>query len=53
MNVTARADTIVAYEKPDAHGGQGMNMLFGDGHVEFEQMPVAVRMIQEQQAKKK
>jgi len=53
MNLTARPDTIVAYEKPDAHGGQGMNMLFGDGHVEFEQMPAAMRMIQEQQARKK
>jgi prepilin-type processing-associated H-X9-DG protein len=53
MNATAGAETIVLHEKPDAHGGQGMNMLFGDGHVEFFQTPAAMQMIQAQQAKKK
>jgi prepilin-type processing-associated H-X9-DG protein len=53
MNATAGAEVIVAHEKPDAHGRQGMNMLFGDGHVEFFQMPAAIQMIQAQQAKKK
>ena len=47
------ADVIVLYEKPDAHGGQGMNMLFGDGHVEFQMMPAARRMIEDQQTGRK
>ena len=27
--------TILFYEKPQAHRGEGSNVLFGDGHVEF------------------
>jgi prepilin-type processing-associated H-X9-DG protein len=53
MNSTVGAETIVLYEKPGAHGKQGMNMLFGDGHVEFQLMPNAMRMIQDQQAGRK
>jgi prepilin-type processing-associated H-X9-DG protein len=53
MNNKAGGEVIVLYEKPGAHGGQGMNMLFGDGHVEFEMMPVAMRMIETQQAGRK
>ena len=44
---------ILAYERSSRHRYAETSVLFGDGHVEFEQMPVAVRMIQEQQAKKK
>jgi general secretion pathway protein G len=33
------ADTIVAYEKPDLHGGEGTNALFADGHVDWMMMP--------------
>lgn len=29
------ADVILAYEPPSNHGGTGMNVLFGDGHVEW------------------
>jgi prepilin-type processing-associated H-X9-DG protein len=37
QGLTQGADpsTIVLYEKHDAHGGDGVNMLFGDGHIEF------------------
>jgi prepilin-type processing-associated H-X9-DG protein len=28
--------TVVLYEKDDDHGGDGMNILYGDGHVEFQ-----------------
>jgi prepilin-type processing-associated H-X9-DG protein len=28
-------DTVVLYELPENHAGDGMNVLFGDGHVEF------------------
>ena len=53
MNVTAGAEVIVLYEKPGAHGGQGMNMLYGDGHVEFQMMQSAMQQIQKQNANKK
>jgi prepilin-type processing-associated H-X9-DG protein len=32
---TVTAAHVVAYEPPTNHGGDGMNVLFGDGHVEF------------------
>ncbi|MGA2440373.1 MAG: GYF domain-containing protein [Tepidisphaeraceae bacterium] len=37
QGLTQGADpsTVVLYERHDAHGGDGVNMLFGDGHVEF------------------
>ncbi|MDB5318618.1 MAG: hypothetical protein JWN40_249 [Phycisphaerales bacterium] len=53
MNVTAGAETILLYEKPGAHGGQGMNILYGDGHAEFQQMPYAMQAIEKQKANKK
>jgi prepilin-type processing-associated H-X9-DG protein len=33
---TATDRTIVAYEPLDNHDGDGTNVLFGDGHIEFE-----------------
>jgi prepilin-type processing-associated H-X9-DG protein len=36
--------TVVLYERHDAHGGDGVNMLFGDGHVEF--MPKSTPLYQ-------
>jgi prepilin-type processing-associated H-X9-DG protein len=53
MNSTAGAEVIVLYEKPDAHGGQGMNVLYGDGHVEFHMMQSAMQEIQKQNANRK
>jgi len=47
----ATGETVVLYEKPGNHGEDGMNMLFGDGHVEFDRMPDAQRAI-EQSAQK-
>jgi prepilin-type processing-associated H-X9-DG protein len=37
----ASADTVVAYDKDGDHGGDGINLLFADGHVEFNTMPQA------------
>ena len=31
----APVDAVLAYEPPGRHGGGGINVLFGDGHVEF------------------
>ena len=38
------ADAVVLYE-PVADHGNGSNILFGDGHAEFIQMPRAARLI--------
>jgi len=40
------ADVVVAHEKLGAHRGQGINLVFGDGHVEWMQMPEAMRAIE-------
>lgn len=52
-NATAGADVIVLHEKPNAHNGLGMNLLFGDGHVEFMRMQDALQMIENQKAGKR
>ena len=39
------------YEKLDNHNRDGINMLFGDGHVEFIVLDRAVEMIEEAQQK--
>ncbi|MGD0462682.1 MAG: DUF3352 domain-containing protein [Tepidisphaeraceae bacterium] len=38
--------TVVCYEKDNNRRGDGMNMLFGDGHVEFLKLPAAHRLIE-------
>jgi prepilin-type processing-associated H-X9-DG protein len=47
MTTAAPDDAITLYEKPEDHK-QGMNILFGDGHVEFDLMTQAVKMIRDQ-----
>jgi prepilin-type processing-associated H-X9-DG protein len=39
------ADEIVLYENPADHGSDGVNALFGDGHVEFLNMSQAQQAI--------
>jgi prepilin-type processing-associated H-X9-DG protein len=53
MNSSVGAEVIVLYEKPDDHGKQGINMLYGDGHVEWNQMSDAMRLIEKQKALRK
>jgi len=50
LSSSASADTIVLYEPLSDHSGQGMNVLFGDGHVEFDTRQTAAGMIAEIQA---
>lgn len=41
---TATRSTVVLYEHPEDHAENGVNMLFGDGHVEF--MPKSTALYQ-------
>jgi prepilin-type processing-associated H-X9-DG protein len=45
-NNTTPADRVVVYEKLDDHAGDGINMLYGDGHVEFQLMEDAKKLIE-------
>lgn len=36
MNSSAYSTAVIAYEPLEAHGGDGMNVLWADGHVSFE-----------------
>jgi prepilin-type processing-associated H-X9-DG protein len=47
----AGPEEILAYEKPDIHGGDGFNILFGDGHVEFVGRDYGMKLVNEQEAK--
>jgi len=44
-------DTILAYEKAGSHGGEGMNLLYGDGHVEWWPGQRGMEMVEKQQGK--
>jgi len=45
INFNAPADTVVLYEKSDDHDEDGLNFLYGDGHVEWQAMEVAQQLI--------
>lgn len=45
LTTAVDAETVVLYEQPDDHDNDGVNILFGDGHVEFMVMPSAQRRI--------
>ncbi len=47
-STTAKSTDIVLYEKPDSHSKDGMNILYGDGHVEFLRMDLAKKLIEQQ-----
>src|SRR5205814_1949600 len=50
-NNTAGPETVVLYEKDDDHDGDGMNLLFGDGHVEWANLASAKQLIAKAQKK--
>ncbi len=45
MNFNAPADAVVLYENHDNHDEDGMNFLYGDGHVEWQQMATAEQLL--------
>ncbi|MGD0389255.1 MAG: DUF3352 domain-containing protein [Tepidisphaeraceae bacterium] len=45
LKTGADPSIVVCYEKDDDHGGDGMNLLFADGHVEFMQLEAAHQAI--------
>jgi prepilin-type processing-associated H-X9-DG protein len=49
LTISGPPDRIVLYEKLTDHGHDGVNMLYGDGHVEFQSMPQAQQMINQLQ----
>ncbi|CAN5476052.1 hypothetical protein BH09PLA1_BH09PLA1_10950 [soil metagenome] len=51
MDNSQPADAIVLYEQDRDHGPDGMNMLYGDGHVEFNFMDPAKKAIQSQRGR--
>jgi prepilin-type processing-associated H-X9-DG protein len=42
------ADVVILYERLGNHDNDGINMLFGDGHVEFQTTEQAEQMLQQQ-----
>jgi prepilin-type processing-associated H-X9-DG protein len=50
-SATVTANTVVAYEPLSDHDKAGMNVLFGDGHVEFVSAGVAGRILGKVSAK--
>jgi prepilin-type processing-associated H-X9-DG protein len=49
LGIRGTASRILLYEKDGAHQPRGMNLLFGDGHVEFQTTEAAKKLIQEQE----
>jgi len=50
LNSAVSADTVVLYEPLTDHNNAGMNVLFGDGHVEFLGRQSAIGVVGELQA---
>jgi len=51
LKMGADPTIVVCYEKEGNHGHDGMNMLFADGHVEFNNLPEAHKLINDSMQK--
>lgn len=49
----ASPEDVLAYEKPDIHGHDGFNVLFGDGHIEWLNRDSGLKVVRQQEAKDK
>jgi len=45
LSTPVASNRVIAAENLENHGGQGMNILFGDGHVEFENKDEAAKLL--------
>jgi prepilin-type processing-associated H-X9-DG protein len=45
LSTPIAANRVIAAENLENHGGAGMNILFGDGHVEFENKDEAAKLL--------
>jgi prepilin-type processing-associated H-X9-DG protein len=50
LTSAASADTVLAYEPLTNHAGQGMEVLYADGHVEFQDAVTARKIMAQLQA---
>jgi prepilin-type processing-associated H-X9-DG protein len=50
LNAAAPKEAVVAYEKPDSHNKDGMNVLYADFHVEFQGRRAAAHIAAEVEA---
>jgi len=48
LTLNSPAHSILAYEKPANHGGQGMNVLFVDGSVQWMPISQAMKLLEDQ-----
>ncbi len=46
ISANINPETVILHEQFDNHDGDGMNLLFGDGHVEFMRMEQAEKLIE-------
>jgi len=51
LKMGADPTIVVCYEKEGDHGHDGMNILFADGHVEFDNLPEAHKLINDSMQK--
>jgi prepilin-type processing-associated H-X9-DG protein len=45
QNIPNASGTAICYDKEQNHSGDGINILFADGHVEFQAMDAAQQLI--------
>jgi prepilin-type processing-associated H-X9-DG protein len=50
LSVQCPAEAVLAYDRPESHGGHGINVLYADGQVDFTPKAQAEKLIAELQS---